>query len=77
MNPQTPQSNSLNQAASIGQATMAQDGTITLDLRAQGPGGAVGDTRVVYPPADKNYEMVLKHLGGMKPGEVKPVPPFP
>ena len=64
-------------APSIGQAVMSADGTITMDLRAEGPGGAVGDARFVYPPDHKDYQMILKHLGGMKPGETKPVPPFP
>jgi hypothetical protein len=64
-------------AKSIGQAMMSGDGTITLDLRAEGPGGTIGDARFVYPPSHKDYQMILKHLGGMKPGETKPVPPFP
>ena len=62
---------------SIGQATMAPDGTIILDLRAEGPGGAVGDARLIYPRTHKDYESILKHLGGLKPGETKPVPPWP
>jgi len=34
---------------SIGTATMTVDGTIILDLRAEGPGGMRGDARFVYP----------------------------
>jgi hypothetical protein len=56
---------------------MTPDGTIMLDLRAEGPGGDHGDARIVYPPNHKDYQMILKHLGGLKPGETKPVPPFP
>lgn len=55
---------------------MTQDGTIVLDLRAEGPGGDSGDARFTYPPEHKDYQMILKHLGGLKPGEAKPVPPF-
>jgi hypothetical protein len=62
---------------SIGVATMEPDGTIVLQLRAEGPQGAVGDGRFTYPPSDKNYQEVLTHLGGLKPGESKPVPPWP
>ncbi len=62
---------------SIGSATMKQDGTIVLTLRASGPGGAVGDAQVVYPKTHAEYGNILKHLGGLKPGETKPVPPFP
>lgn len=60
---------------SIGSASMAPDGIITLHLRATG-GGAVGDGMVVYRPSDPKYREVLDHLGGMKPGETKPVPPW-
>jgi hypothetical protein len=63
--------------ASIGSATMLPDGTIVLQLRASGPGGTVGDGRFAYPPNHPDYAMVLRHLGGIRPGETKPVPPFP
>ncbi len=64
-------------AESIGSATMSADGTITLDLRATGPGGLTGDARFVYPRGHKDYEKILRHLGGLRPGETKPVPPWP
>jgi hypothetical protein len=60
---------------SIGVATMSEDGTITLVLQAQGQ-GAAGDGRLVYPKSHPQYQEVLTHLGGMKPGEQKPVPPW-
>ncbi|MCU0700075.1 MAG: hypothetical protein MUC96_26505 [Myxococcaceae bacterium] len=63
--------------ASIGSATMQADGTLELMLRAEGPGGMVGDALVRYPPTHPEYQTVLAHLGGLKPGESKPVPPFP
>jgi hypothetical protein len=63
--------------ASIGSATMKPDGTIELMLRAQGPGGMLGDALVRYPPTHPQYQTILTHLGGLKPGESKPVPPFP
>ena len=61
---------------SIGSATMKADGTIVLMLRATG-GGAVGDAMVSYPKTHAEYAKILEHLGGLKPGETKPVPPFP
>lgn len=64
------------QPASIGEATMEPDGTIVLQLRAVGP-GVIGDGLLKYPPKHAQYESVKKHLGGLKPGEHKPVPPFP
>lgn len=60
----------------IGIARMEADGTLLLDLRAEGSGGLRGHGRFVYRRGDKDYEMVLKHLGGMQPGETKPVPPW-
>lgn len=60
----------------IGLATMRQDGTLVLDLRAES-GGAAGHSRQVYRPGDEGYQRILGHLGGLKPGEEKPVPPFP
>ena len=62
--------------ASIGVATMEDDGTIVLVLRAEGP-NAVGDALLRYSKTDPKYDEILRHLGGLKPGESKPVPPFP
>jgi hypothetical protein len=62
---------------SIGVARMRADGTIVLELRARGPGGTTGHGMLEYPPGHPRYREVLRHLGGMKPGEVKNVPPFP
>ena len=62
---------------SIGVANMSEDGTITLLLRAEGPGGIVGDAVMTYGRSHKQYADILKHLGGLKPGEEKSVPPWP
>jgi hypothetical protein len=67
----------MHNAAPIGNAAMAEDGTITLYLRAESPGGIVGDGRLVYKKDDKGYAEVLEHLGGLQPGQSKPVPPWP
>ena len=64
-------------ADSIGVATMDPDGTILLQLRAEGPDGVLGDALIRYPPSHKDYKDVLTHLGGLKPGQSKPVPPWP
>ncbi|MCC6335976.1 MAG: lytic murein transglycosylase [Myxococcales bacterium] len=62
---------------SIGSATMKPDGTIQLMLRAEGGGGAVGDALLTYPKTHPQYAEILRHLGGLEPGQSKPVPPFP
>lgn len=65
-------------AASIGSARMRADGTIVLQLRAEDPAsGAIGDAELEYPPGHPQYKEVLEHLAGLKPGEEKPVPPWP
>jgi len=66
----------MEQTQSIGTATMRQDRTIVLDLIARGP-GLLGHGRLTYSPSDPNYEAILRHLGGLRPGEVKQVQPFP
>lgn len=63
--------------APIGTAAMEPDGTILLMLRAEGPGGIIGDALLRYPPGHERYQVVLEHLGGLRPGESKPVPPWP
>ena len=62
---------------SIGSATMEADGTIVLKLRAEDPGRQTGDGQLRYPPAHPRYQEILRHLGGLKKGEVKAVPPWP
>lgn len=60
----------------IGMATMEDDGTLVLDLRAEEDGGLVGHGRVTYAPDDPHYQEVLDHLGGLEPGQEKPVRPW-
>jgi hypothetical protein len=55
---------------------MKSDGTIVLQLRASDGTGLVGDARMEYPPNHPQYREVLQHLGGLRPGEQKPVPPW-
>jgi len=62
--------------ASIGVATMTNDGTIILRLRAEGAGGMVGEGNLTYKRGNPQYEEVLHHIGGLKPGETKIVPPW-
>lgn len=61
---------------SIGVAKMLPDGTIILWLRAEGPKGEIGDATFTYKKSDPKYADILKHLGGLKAGEEKPVPPW-
>lgn len=56
----------------IGIAVMGEDGTVTLNLRA--PSGA--QSVIVYRRGDPQYARIVSHLGGIQPGEHKPVPAF-
>jgi hypothetical protein len=56
----------------IGVARMLSNGTIVMDLRAI-RGQGVGDARIVYEKSSDHYQEIVKHLGGLKPGEEKPV----
>jgi hypothetical protein len=56
----------------IGTAVMGEDGTITLNIRL--PSGAM--TVLAYKKDDPQYRRIYSHLGGIRPGEHKPVAAF-
>ena len=60
----------------IGTAWMAEDGTITMKLRAAGQ-GVLGVGTLSYPKHHPNYAEILQHLGPMKPGDEVQVRPWP
>jgi len=60
---------------SIGTAEMANDGTITLHLRSLWP-DPVAEGEIRYAPDDPQYEEIKQHLGGIAPGDSKPVKPW-
>ena len=62
---------------SIGSAHLDAEGAIVLELRATNGRGLVGDARLVYPRTHPQYPEILEHLGGLVPGQSKPVPPWP
>lgn len=43
---------------------MLADGTITLQLRATGGRGALGDAQLVYPRGRLRHQSILTYLGG-------------
>ena len=60
---------------SIGIADMAADGTITLHLKSLWPDPRE-DSDLTYAPDDPQYNEIKQHLGGIAPGQSKPIPPF-
>lgn len=63
--------------APIGVATQEADGTIVLQLRAEGTDGAIGDAQFRYPPTHKDYQMIARHVGQIPKGGSVSVKPFP
>ena len=61
-----------------GVASMEKDGTIMMRLRAPLPDcSGFGEGMLVYKPDSPDYQEVLRHIGGLRPGETKEVPPWP
>jgi hypothetical protein len=58
-----------------GMAVMQEDGAISLHLRLSSDGKDVDDT-LTYKTTDRGYDNVLRHLGGLNPGESKPFSPW-
>ncbi|HEX4027881.1 MAG TPA: hypothetical protein VHX18_09690 [Rhizomicrobium sp.] len=56
---------------SIGTALMSADGTITLNFT-----GPIMRGVLAYHRGDPRYARILSHIGGIQPGQKKPVPPF-
>jgi hypothetical protein len=59
----------------IGTAAMLDDGTLSLHLRLTSDGKAINDT-LVYKVSDHAYDNILRHLGGLSPGETKEFRPW-
>jgi hypothetical protein len=70
-----PMQNDCRGPGSIGTALMGGDGTITLNIRQPQPGAPLAGV-VAVKRGDPNYARVLSHVGGLSPGDKKPVPPW-
>ena len=68
---QVMQSDCRGSGPSIGTALMSADGTITLTINAPGQQGAA-----TYHRGDPQYARIFSHVGGLQPGQKKPLPPF-
>jgi hypothetical protein len=61
---------------SVGVATMLENGTILVGIRGPATDGPLQAVLMVEP-GDTNYQQIIDHLGGLKPGETKSIPPWP
>ena len=59
----------------LGIATMLDDGTLTLHLRLSNDGKPVDET-LTYKVSDRAYDNILRHIGGLRPGETKEFRPW-
>ena len=75
--PNTPQAPQAPEPTTIGSAYMRDDGTLEMSLRAVAADGTIGEARMIVAPKDARYADMVKHLSGIKPGEGRPIPPFP
>jgi hypothetical protein len=62
---------------SIGVATLKDDGTIVLRLRARSPSGALGEALLTYSPDHPRYRDILSHIGPIQKGQSVNVKPWP
>jgi hypothetical protein len=58
-----------------GTATMQDDGSLSLHLRLTSDGKEIDDT-LTYKTTDRGYDDVLRHLGGLEPGDTKDFRPW-
>jgi hypothetical protein len=62
--------------APIGMAELKDDGSIVLDLRAEGEGGAIGHALLTVRPGDAAYHALSAHVGGELEGVARARVPF-
>ena len=60
----------------IGSATMLGDGTIIMHLYRTSDGQFL-DATFTYRVGDRDYQTTLAHIGRLRPGETRPVRPWP
>ena len=61
---------------SVGVARMLESGTILIGIRGPGVDGPL-QAVLMIEPGDTNYQQIIDHVGGLKPGETKSIPPWP
>src|SRR2546429_9400298 len=71
-----PAAESPASAPSVGVATMLENGTILIGIRGPAPDGPL-QAVLMIEPGDTNYQQIIDHVGGLKPGETKSIPPWP
>lgn len=66
----------VSRPTSVGVATLQTNGELWMRLHSAEPGMPVAEALQIVKPDDPRYATYLEHLGGLKPGESKSIPPF-
>ena len=61
----------------VGTARMAENGTITIDIASRERSGPIAHGHFIYLPTDPQYGAIMEHVGSLRPGEAKSIPPWP
>ncbi len=61
----------------IGSVTMRPDRSLSMRLRSVQCDGMLAEQILDIKPAEKNYQVVIDHVGELQPNETKPVPAWP
>lgn len=61
----------------IGTATMAQDGSIHMQIASRECDGSIAHGDFTVRPGEPQYAEIVRHAGGLAPGQSKPVPAWP
>lgn len=64
-------------ADAIGVARMLRNGTITLQFPASASSTQTEGGWEVIRPGERGYQIFIDMVGGLKPGETKPIPALP
>jgi|GEM_PF-2097826 len=72
----SPRAQNPAESNSIGVARMQADGSIMIGVPGPGSSGRA-EAVLVLMPGDTQYQALVDHVGGLMPGETKPIPPWP
>lgn len=61
----------------IGTATMDESRRVSLTLGSVGCDGTIAHGFMIYRVGDPDYARTIEHIGGLEPGQSKPVPAWP
>jgi len=67
--------NTENNEDTIGVASLNDEQILAVRLRTED--GFIAESYFELTPSDSRYQKFIDHVGGIEPGEEKPIPPWP